>query len=63
MSDFATQHTDAMRVSQAQIHAGDARYYIVTANGFVVRGPFPTRETAEVALENLRNRVAEELTE
>lgn len=63
MSDFATQHTDNMRVAQAHIHDGDARYYVQTANGYVVRGPFPTRETAEVALDNLRERVREELAE
>lgn len=56
--DAVRQHAENMRVAQSRIHAGDARYYIETANGYVVRGPFLAgpegREQAEQALEQRR---------
>lgn len=56
-------HVNAMQVRQAKIHLGDARYYVVTANGFVVRGPYERRKKAERSLEDLRRGVAEEMAE
>ena len=48
------QHLANMRVAQAKIDEGDTKFYVTTANGHVVKGPFLERSEAEAELERLR---------
>jgi hypothetical protein len=57
------QHLDAMRVAQSRIHKGDCRFYVQTANGHVVAGPYSERAWAEEKLDEMRAGVLEELAE
>jgi len=47
-------HVANMKVAQAKIDAGDIRWYVTTANGYVVRGPFEKRSLAETNLKMIR---------
>lgn len=59
-------YVENMRVAQAKISEGDVRWYVVNAANHVVRGPFTdngdvtSRELADGALKNIRDRALEE---
>ena len=50
-------------MNQRVVRGTDRKWYIFAANGFQVRGPFPSRELAEVALKNRIRQVERELQE
>lgn len=47
-------HVENMRVAQAKIHLGDARWYVITANHAVVGGPYDRRSRADEKLGQIR---------
>jgi hypothetical protein len=49
-----------MTTKQARIHLGDVRWFVTSANGWVVRGPFDTREQVKDALADIRRLAYEE---
>lgn len=57
------QHVENMTVRQSRIHEGNTHWYIETANGYIVRGPYRERAQAEGALAQVRERAREELEE
>lgn len=53
-------HLEGMRVAQSRIAQGDVRWFVQTANGWVVRGPFDKRDDAHDALGEIRRLAWEE---
>ena len=63
MSGPDLNHVANMRVAQAKIWAGDTRWYVVTANGYIVRGPHPERAESERHLTEIRQFAYDEARE
>ena len=57
------QHVEAMRVGQTKIHLGDPRWYVQTANNWVVRGPYEDKDEAVRNLQEIRDYAYEEARE
>jgi hypothetical protein len=53
-------YLENMRVAQSRIYVGDVRWFVTSANGWVVRGPFETRAEAQDALDTIRELAFEE---
>lgn len=60
VNEEGINHLQNMSVRQSRIFKGDTRFYVQTANGWVVRGPFDKRDDARAALELIREQAWEE---
>lgn len=60
MNQDSLNYLEHLRTAQARIHLGDVRWYVVAANGWVVRGPCDTRGEAEDKLDKIRRLAYEE---
>lgn len=56
-------HVENMRVAQAKVHEGDARWYVTTANGALVSDGYHLRGSADQKLEDIRRRAYAEAKE
>ena len=60
MNEEGLTHLENMTTKQARVHLGDVRWYVTTANNWVVRVPFDKRDEAKDALAEIRKQAFEE---
>lgn len=60
MNQEGLNYLDNLSVRQSRIHKGDVRWFVQSANGWVIRGPKDTRGEAQAELDEIRQLAWEE---
>lgn len=54
LSNDQRQLVENLRTAQSRIYHGDVNWYVTNASGWVIRGPYETREEAREQLKDIQ---------